>query len=184
MSTTIGMTGNRAGHHRRIRWWIVAAAVVLHAWLVHASPCGVDPCDVTSNGSTQGCWDLIDPVCPEESLTCVCGFPNLQAIHAVLTYNATDGVPRVIMFGSSAPYHNWPSCPCPPNCPQPRATGWGVALWNPVTHAGSWHFANWTDFIGAPQEDLFCSGHTILGDGRVLFVGGTDRADGCGNNTG
>jgi hypothetical protein len=48
-----------------------------------------------------------------------------------------------------------------------------VALWNPVTLAGTWHYANFADFGGAPgqHEDLFCGGHTVLDDGRVLAPG-------------
>jgi hypothetical protein len=175
MSSLWAIAGKTHGRDAGVRWWMAPAwvvASVLNASLANAMPCGVDDCQTTTNGSTQGCWDFIDPVCPAESLTCACGFPNLQAIHAVLTYNATTGVPRVLMFGATRPFANCSGF-----------KGWGAALWNPVTHAGTWHFTNLGDFGGTPgaHEDLFCGGHTVLDDGRVLFVGGTfyDVGTGC-----
>ncbi len=136
---------------------ILSLLVLVCSMLVSAESLNAQsgPCDSQSNGSVDGCWENITP-CSSWSLWstgyCPTGFPPIQGIHAILTH-----VGKVLFFANTRP-----------GGPEGRA-----AFWDPFTRSGSVH---WIENEGTnPRKayELFCSGHAVLGDGKVLFVGGT-----------
>lgn len=133
------------------------ALVLLCTGSLLAQP--VDPCNMAQS-STYGCWESIEPICELDSVACANGFPFLEAVHSILTYDGS--VARVLMFASTRPYR-----------PSPRSLGFGAVLWNPETKAGTRHVVDSDPDVPGVHDDLFCSGHAVLDDGRVLFVGGT-----------
>ncbi len=126
---------------------VTVASMLIYANVSRGEP--TDPCDPDST-STYGCWQQVPP-CPAGDYVCDgntnTGWPTgMQAINMILTHTG-----KVLVYNALT-----------------HAAGSRSNLWDPVTRAGN--------RLDTTADNLFCSGHIVLDDGRVFAVGGTDTA--------
>jgi len=112
--------------------------LIISTTVVSAQP--TQPCDLSAS-SKYGCWES-PQVCSGDSISCWNAFPNLQAVHMIMTR-----IGKVLLFRQTCATSQGSPCR-------------GASLWNPETYAGM-RYTTATD-------DLFCAGHAVLDDGKVL----------------
>ncbi len=153
---------------RSIPLWLVVAGPISSASAQQCLDCSGTPPVTNCIGDYSVCgrWVAILD-CPTPAGQTTPPWPNcwpvgVKAVHAVLTHTG-----RVLAFGGTLPASD--------------------CFWNSASMAHLWHPGEFN--VSGPQDnimvyssdqpsdqqDLFCSGHAVLPDGKVIFVGGTDQ---------
>ncbi|MGH7150194.1 MAG: hypothetical protein ACREIU_05835, partial [Planctomycetota bacterium] len=107
--------------------------------------------------------------CPAWNATVPCG----EIVHAVLISSGPKK--GWVLFWRAGVYN----AGCGPSCPPPACNSLQYGyIWNPDTTTV------WEILVPLPPggalNDIFCAGHSYLGDGRLVIAGGQNS---CGNGT-